>query len=346
MDIQVISGVSIPVADPPPVMDTILTWIGLDQEAARNCIWERGFGSFSDLMPKKEKDIRDLAESYERRTIGTEKSSLVFVAYNTWSVWFIGCRTSGGPRKFQQLTALSMKLSSVRRWTKHSTALLTSKRSKGIKPILSAKPLTPASSQVTESGLNESLHFLTTYQESQGVSGVSLLYVVREGDCGSWTYHCLCTSLRTHLSGWRQERSPAHKELRADGADGKIHTPSEAMTTQLRSIIVTRYTIRTRSLCTSRPSSTSCRKVLCIRGGQDYRRTDKSLHGAEGWGPSAPGFGRSAKRPYTNGWDYVSRVCQSFIRHHLGASGPSDVNGFGNRQQTSSQLHSRRWGRQ
>jgi hypothetical protein len=53
----------------PPVMDTVLTWIGFDQENTRNRIREEGFESFDDLATMKEKDIRDLAESYGRRTI-------------------------------------------------------------------------------------------------------------------------------------------------------------------------------------------------------------------------------------------------------------------------------------
>jgi hypothetical protein len=57
--------------DPPPdgnVMDTTLTWIGIDNEATRNRIQVEGFGSFDDLASMKEKDIRDLAESYGRWT--------------------------------------------------------------------------------------------------------------------------------------------------------------------------------------------------------------------------------------------------------------------------------------
>jgi hypothetical protein len=56
--------------DPPPaVMDTVLTWIGFDQVNTRNRIREEGFETFEDLATMKEKDIRDLAESYGRRTI-------------------------------------------------------------------------------------------------------------------------------------------------------------------------------------------------------------------------------------------------------------------------------------
>lgn len=58
------------VVEPTPVMDTILTWIGFDQQATRDRIRDEGFGSFEDLMSTKEKDIRDLAESYGRRTLG------------------------------------------------------------------------------------------------------------------------------------------------------------------------------------------------------------------------------------------------------------------------------------
>ena len=58
------------VAVEPPVMDTMLTWVGFDQIATRIRICEEGFGSFDDLMPTmKEKDIRDLADSFGRRTV-------------------------------------------------------------------------------------------------------------------------------------------------------------------------------------------------------------------------------------------------------------------------------------
>lgn len=38
----------------PPVIDTILTWIGFDQQATRDSIREEGFGNFTDLMSTKE----------------------------------------------------------------------------------------------------------------------------------------------------------------------------------------------------------------------------------------------------------------------------------------------------
>lgn len=57
------------VEEPPVSMDTVLMWIGFEQEATRNRIREEGFESFDDLATMKEKDIRDLAESYERRTV-------------------------------------------------------------------------------------------------------------------------------------------------------------------------------------------------------------------------------------------------------------------------------------
>jgi hypothetical protein len=53
----------------PPVIDTILTWIGFDQQATRDSIREEGFGNFTDLMSTKEKDISTLADSYGRRTV-------------------------------------------------------------------------------------------------------------------------------------------------------------------------------------------------------------------------------------------------------------------------------------
>jgi hypothetical protein len=62
------------VVDKPPVMDTVLMWIGFDQEATRDRLRKEGFESFGDLATMKEKDIRDLAESYGRRTVADGRS--------------------------------------------------------------------------------------------------------------------------------------------------------------------------------------------------------------------------------------------------------------------------------
>jgi hypothetical protein len=40
---------------PPPVMDTILTWIGFEQEATRIRLLEEGFESFPDALAMKER---------------------------------------------------------------------------------------------------------------------------------------------------------------------------------------------------------------------------------------------------------------------------------------------------
>ena len=52
-----------------PVMDLVLEWIGFDIVATRERIRAEGFETFDDLINMKEKDIRDLAESYSRRTV-------------------------------------------------------------------------------------------------------------------------------------------------------------------------------------------------------------------------------------------------------------------------------------
>ena len=70
-----------PVLPPPEVplvpplaamdpMDLALEWIGFAIAGTRERIRVEGFGSFDDLNSMKEKDIRDLAESYGRRTVG------------------------------------------------------------------------------------------------------------------------------------------------------------------------------------------------------------------------------------------------------------------------------------
>jgi hypothetical protein len=65
-----------PGVDDPPVavlvneMDLALQWIGFENEVTRERIQVEGFGTFADLATMKEKDIRVLAESYGRRTVG------------------------------------------------------------------------------------------------------------------------------------------------------------------------------------------------------------------------------------------------------------------------------------
>ena len=60
-------GAAPAVADDP--MDVALQWIGFDVQATRERLRVEGFNAFDDLRALKEKDIRDLAESYDRRTI-------------------------------------------------------------------------------------------------------------------------------------------------------------------------------------------------------------------------------------------------------------------------------------
>jgi hypothetical protein len=67
-DIDIPAGVDIH-PPPPPIMDTVLTWIGFDVDVTRERIRVEGFDNFDDLATLKEKDIRNLAELYGRRTI-------------------------------------------------------------------------------------------------------------------------------------------------------------------------------------------------------------------------------------------------------------------------------------
>jgi hypothetical protein len=53
----------------PNPVDLALQWIGFDNLATRNRLRTEGFEAFEDLASMKEKDIRDLAESYGRRTV-------------------------------------------------------------------------------------------------------------------------------------------------------------------------------------------------------------------------------------------------------------------------------------
>ena len=73
MDIELLGEIA-DEAPPPPMMDTILEWIGFEQEATRTRIREEGFDTFADLATMKEKDICDLAESYSRRTVANGRA--------------------------------------------------------------------------------------------------------------------------------------------------------------------------------------------------------------------------------------------------------------------------------
>ena len=89
MDIEELDDV---VNEPqPPVMDTILTWIGFKQEATDQLLLEEGFESIADVLALKEKDVRDLADSYGRRTV-TDAGRSIFGLRRTR--YLIGHRTN------------------------------------------------------------------------------------------------------------------------------------------------------------------------------------------------------------------------------------------------------------
>ena len=54
---------------PPNEMDTALLMIGFENDQVRERLRAEGFETFDDLKSMKEKDIRDLADSYTRRTV-------------------------------------------------------------------------------------------------------------------------------------------------------------------------------------------------------------------------------------------------------------------------------------
>ena len=79
-------GVDAPLADvAPDPLAIALEWIGFP-EATRHRVRLEGFSAFSDLKSMNEKDIRDLADSYRRRTIGNGDLSFDSVASMTWLV--------------------------------------------------------------------------------------------------------------------------------------------------------------------------------------------------------------------------------------------------------------------
>lgn len=56
---------AVPVAEvfSPPVMDTVVEWIGFYREATKEHICDEGFDTFDDLVKMKERGIHTLAES-------------------------------------------------------------------------------------------------------------------------------------------------------------------------------------------------------------------------------------------------------------------------------------------
>jgi hypothetical protein len=62
-------AIGLEVEEPVNPMDTALQWIGFVNADVRERILEEGFGTFDDLIPMNEKDIRDMSESYGRRTV-------------------------------------------------------------------------------------------------------------------------------------------------------------------------------------------------------------------------------------------------------------------------------------
>ena len=84
---------------PPPIMDTILTWIGFEQEAPCNRLQEEGFESFTDVLAMKEKDVRDLAESYGRHTVADGRAIFGLRNSNTSLDSSIGSKTTRGLEK-------------------------------------------------------------------------------------------------------------------------------------------------------------------------------------------------------------------------------------------------------
>ena len=98
MDIEVLDDVA-QEPPPPPVMDTILTSIGFEQERTRARLADEGFQSFADVLAMKEKDVHKLADSYGQRTIGDGRAIFGLRKLDTSSDSFIGSRTIRGSVK-------------------------------------------------------------------------------------------------------------------------------------------------------------------------------------------------------------------------------------------------------
>ena len=116
---------------PPPVpqfnpMDVALTYIGFDTPVVRAHLRAEGLMTFSDLKSLKEKDIRDIAESFSKRTVNDGR-----YLFGIWR------------------TRLLIGLIHARlKW--NSQTLL-------------AKPPTPENLKMRENGQNGNLHLLTIF---------------------------------------------------------------------------------------------------------------------------------------------------------------------------------------
>ena len=92
----------------PPMMNTALLWIGFDQEATRERLRAEGFDTFDDLYGMKEKDIRDLADSYTRRTVADGRAIFGLKRTRTLSASFTGFRTLPESARLQVWTGSKM----------------------------------------------------------------------------------------------------------------------------------------------------------------------------------------------------------------------------------------------
>jgi hypothetical protein len=68
------------IAPSDAVMETILTWIGFEQEATRVRLVDEGFESFADILAMKEKDVRELAGGLLRSTHHRRRTSHLRIA--------------------------------------------------------------------------------------------------------------------------------------------------------------------------------------------------------------------------------------------------------------------------
>lgn len=185
MDIEILEEAA-PAAfkAPNPVMDMILEWIGFNQEATRACIREEGFETFADLATMKEKDIRDLAESYSRCTVADAGRAIFGLRRIRYMIglihWVQDLVESVRHQPWKAWTKLSH---SGMLWTRPPISALMSERLRRTSPIPSARLPTPENSKMKGNGPNGSQPLPSNYLSTiPGVNGITLWYVIWENE--------------------------------------------------------------------------------------------------------------------------------------------------------------------
>ena len=209
-------------ADAPVIVNPIdlaLQWIGFDNAATRDRLRDEGFSTFDDLKSMKEKDIRDLAESYGQRTQGDGR--FIFGIRRTryllgmihWVQDFgrVGKNPSldgfDDPEAFREALDTASDRAEVRQVEKEQSDTVSKAADPGkFKDERKCPEWEPA--------------FVNYLSTIPGVSGVPLSYIVREQEEADMSTpfesYCLHTTNWGDLSGGRTQSPSTSQELFAN----------------------------------------------------------------------------------------------------------------------------------